>query len=121
MKEKKTLIIGASTNPARYSYLAADRLKQHGHSFELVGRDRGEVFGEPIKPDMQGIDDIDTVTLYINPLIQEQYYDKIIELKPKRIIFNPGTENLEFENLAKENGIETIEACTLVMLGSGQY
>ncbi len=121
MEEKKTLILGASTNPARYSYLAAERLNQYGHPIELVGRSQGEVFGEPIKPDLQGIDEVDTVTLYINPKIQEQYYDKVLELKPKRIIFNPGTENPTFENLAKENGIKAIEACTLVMLGSGQY
>lgn len=121
MAEKKTLIIGASTNPSRYSYLAAERLSQHGHPFQLVGRDNGEVFGESIKPDMKDVAGIDTVTLYINPTIQQQYYDQILELKPKRIIFNPGTENREFEKLAEDNGIEAIEACTLVMLGSGQY
>lgn len=121
MREKKTLIIGASTNPSRYSYLAADRLRQHGHPFVLVGRDTGEVFGEPIKQEVGNDTDIDTITLYINPTIQEQYYDTILGLKPKRIIFNPGTENTELERLAEKNGIEAIEACTLVMLGSGQY
>lgn len=121
MEGKRTLVIGASTNPSRYSYLAADRLKENGHPFVLVGRDNGKVFGEEIRPNMEDVGDIDTVTLYINPTIQTQYYDKILKLKPKRIIFNPGTENQEFEKLAEAEGIEVIEACTLVMLGSGQF
>lgn len=67
------------------------------------------------------MDDIDTVTLYLNPANQVPYYDYIISLKPKRIIFNPGTENDELESLANKNGIQTMEACTLVLLSTSQY
>jgi len=120
---KKTVIIGATTNPARYAYLAAQRLKEKNEEFVPVGIKKGEVAGQEIidlreKPP---IDDVHTVTLYIGPQNQPQWYDYIISLNPKRIIFNPGTENSELENLATEAGIETISACTLVMLQVGNY
>lgn len=115
------MILGASTNPGRYSFMAAQRLNNYGHPFVLVGRRNGEVLGEEIKQSLDGVRDIDTVTLYLNPNNQRQYYDDIISLQPKRIIFNPGAENPELEQLASENGIEVIEACTLVMLSTGQY
>jgi len=118
---KKTLILGASTNPSRYSNLAAHRLVAHGHPIINVGLKSGEVAGVPIeKPELIHTD-LDTITLYLGPQNQPEYYDYIINSKPKRIIFNPGTENPELEKLAEENGIQTLEACTLVMLSTGQY
>ncbi|MFA6946392.1 MAG: CoA-binding protein [Pedobacter sp.] len=118
---KKTLILGASTNPSRYSNLAAHRLVAHGHPIVNVGLKSGEVAGVPIEKPDQIHSDLDTITLYLGPHNQPQYYDYILKSKPKRIIFNPGTENPELEELAQQNGIETLEACTLVMLSTGQY
>lgn len=118
---KKTLIIGATTNPARYAYSAAHRLKGHGHDIVQIGLRLGEVAGEMIKTQQEAFQGIDTVTLYIGPRHQPNYYSYIISLHPKRVIFNPGTENDEFEILLTQNGIEPIEACTLVMLSTGQY
>lgn len=119
--KKKTLILGATPNPQRYAYLAANRLVQHGHPIINVGIKAGEVAGVPIEQPETIHSDIDTLTLYIGPANQPSYYDYILKTHPKRIIFNPGTENPELETLAIENGIETIEACTLVMLSTGQY
>lgn len=119
--KKKTLILGASTNPDRYAYLAAQRLTQHGHPIVNVGIKSGEVAGVPIEPAEKLHSDIDTITLYIGAQNQPAYYDYILNTHPKRIIFNPGTENPELEAKAKEKGIETLEACTLVMLSTGQY
>lgn len=120
---KKTVIIGATPNPARYAYLAAGMLTQHKHEIVPVGIKKGEVFGRAIEDITRkpAIQNVDTVTLYIGPHRQPEWYDYILSLKPKRIIFNPGTENEEFENLAEDNGIEALEACTLVMLRSNQY
>lgn len=118
---KKTLILGASSNPSRYSNLAAHRLVAHGHPIVNVGLKTGEVAGVPIETAGQVYTDLDTITLYLGPQNQPQYYDYILKSKPKRIIFNPGTENSELESLAEQNGIETLEACTLVMLSTGQY
>ena len=120
---KKTVIIGATTNTARYSYLAAEMLDQYNHDFVPIGIRKGDIFGKSIlniteKPQVK---DVDTVTLYIGPQHQNQWYDYIISLKPKRIIFNPGTENPEFERMAEASGAEALEACTLVMLRTGQY
>jgi hypothetical protein len=118
---KKTLILGASTNPSRYSNLAAQRLVANGHQIVNVGIKPGVVAGVSIeKPELIHTD-LDTITLYLGPQSQTEYYDYIIKSKPKRIIFNPGTENPDLEKLAEENGIETLEACTLVMLSTGQY
>ncbi len=119
--KKKTLILGASTNPDRYAYLAAQRLTQHGHPIVNVGIKSGEVAGVPIEPAEKLHSDIDTITLYIGAQNQPAYYKYILNTHPKRIIFNPGTENPELEAKAKEKGIETLEACTLVMLSTGQY
>ena len=119
--KKKTLILGASDNPARYSYLALNRLKNHGHPIVAIGRKESVVAGVPIQQGTPVEKDVDTVTLYLNPSHQEMYYDYILSLNPKRIIFNPGTENDELESLAKRNGIKTMEACTLVLLSTGQY
>ena len=118
---KKTLILGASTNSSRYANLAAHRMVAHGHPIVNVGIKQGEVAGVPIEKPEQIHTDLDTITLYLGPQNQPEYYDYIIKSKPKRLIFNPGTENPELEELAEANGIETTEACTLVLLSTGQY
>ncbi len=119
--KKKTLILGASTNSDRYAYLAAQRLTQHGHTIVNVGIKSGEVAGVPIESAEKLHSDIDTITLYIGAQNQPAYYEYILNTHPKRIIFNPGTENPELETMAQEMGIETLQACTLVMLSTGQY
>lgn len=118
---KRTLIIGASNNPERYAYKAAERLLAHGHEIELLGLRPDVIFGKTIDTERKTYDGLDTVTLYVGPQRQPEYYDYVLSLKPKRVIFNPGTENDEFETLLKENGIEAEEACTLVLIGTGQY
>ncbi|HLR00290.1 MAG TPA: CoA-binding protein [Sphingobacterium sp.] len=117
----KTLIIGASTNPNRYSYLVAHKLVRKGHEIVNVGIKKGRLCDVPIEDIDKKHKDIQTVTLYVSPKHQPYYYDYILETKPERLIFNPGTENAELRKMAEENGIETIEACTLVMLNTGQY
>ena len=121
MATKKTVVLGASENPSRYSYMAMNRLKAHQHPVVAVGRKNASVNGMAITKEHVKEEDVDTVTLYLNPHNQVEYYDYILSLKPRRIIFNPGTENEELEELARKNGIATMEACTLVMLGTGQY
>lgn len=118
---KRTLVLGASDNPQRYSFLAVNRLRSHGHEVVAVGRKRTKVADVEVGTEMEFFKDVDTVTLYLNPVNQRPYYDYILSLHPKRIIFNPGTENEELEELARTNGIQTIEACTLVMLSTNQY
>ncbi len=118
---KKTLIIGATTNPGRYAYLAAQRLSAHGHPIVNVGIKTGEVAGTAIEKPEKIHAGVDTITLYVGPQHQAEYFDYIVETRPNRIIFNPGTENRELEELAEKNGIETLQACTLVMLATGQY
>jgi len=120
---KKTVIIGATTNQSRYAYLAAATLHDHAIEFVPVGIKKGEVFGKQIldlrsQPEISGVD---TITLYINPSNQIEWYDYILKLNPKRVVFNPGTENPELEKLLKEKNIEALEACTLVLLRTGQY
>ena len=119
--KKKTLIIGATDNPSRYANLAANRLVAHGHPIVNIGIKMGQAAGVEIERAAEVYSDIDTITLYVGPQNQPEYYDYIINSKPKRIIFNPGTENPVLEELAYQNGIETLEACTLVMLSTGQY
>lgn len=121
MEKKKTLIIGASTNPERYSYKAAHRLTAAGHPIVNVGIRKGEVAGQPILAPGTRADDIDTITLYVGPGLQSQYYQYILDTKPRRVIFNPGTENQELIDLLSEAGIRPVIACTLVMLSTGQY
>lgn len=118
---KKTLVLGASPNPSRYSYLAMNRLKAHRHPVVAVGRREAEVAGISIAKSPVVEEGVDTVTLYLNPTHQKEYYNYILNLHPKRIIFNPGTENPELMKMARENGIEPVVACTLVMLATGQY
>ena len=118
---KKTLVLGASNNPSRYSYLAINRLVNHGIPVVAIGKRKVKVFNVDIETEKKEFENVDTITLYMNARNQKEYYDYILSLKPKRIIFNPGTENEELYQLAKKNGIEPMEACTLVMLGTGQY
>jgi uncharacterized protein len=119
---KKTLVIGATTKPDRYAFLAINRLRGHGHDVLAVGVDSGTVADVAIGKDKLPFENVDTVTLYVRPAIQrESYEDYILSLKPKRVIFNPGTENPAFEDRLQKVGIEPIEACTLVMLSTGQY
>lgn len=124
MDNKKTLIIGASTNPERYAYKAAGMLNEYGYEFELAGIKKGEVFGKQIQNinDLPKFYSIHTVTLYIGPKHQNAYYDYIINnIQPKRVIFNPGTENSEFYKLLKTNRINYEIACSLVLLRTDQY
>jgi predicted CoA-binding protein len=118
---KKTLVLGASDNPSRYSYLAIHRLRIHGHPVVALGRKHTRVGDVEVEKEKKHFDDIDTVTLYLNPLHQKEYYDYILSLQPKRIIFNPGAENDELAGLARQNNIQPVEACTLVLLSTGQY
>lgn len=118
---KKTLILGASSNSSRYSYLAAARLKANGHEIVQVGKkDEENPFG-PIVSEQLRLEAIDTVTLYLNPQHQKAYYDYLLDLQPKRIIFNPGAENEELQAMAEAHGIKCENACTLVLLGTGLY
>ena len=122
MNNKPTLVMGASTNPARYSNMAIDRLKKHGHPVVALSN-RANVLpdGSKIVTEFPASGSIDTVTLYLNPERQKPYYQDILALKPKRILFNPGTENPELKQLATNAGIECEEACTLVLLGQQSY
>lgn len=121
MKKKKTLVIGASENPDRYSHFAVQKLVEHQHPVVALGSKKGRIGNTVIETEKKSFGNIDTVTLYINPSRQKEYYDYIFSLNPKRIIFNPGTENEEFYELAKQKGITIQEACTLILLSTGQY
>lgn len=119
--KKKTLIIGATNNSDRYAYKAAHKLVQYGHPIINIGVKKGEVAGQLIEKPEVIHSDVDTITLYLNPNNQKELYDYILDTKPKRIIFNPGTENQELEQKAEKLGIEVLEACTLVLLSTKQY
>lgn len=121
MTTKKTMVLGASENPGRYSNIAIHRLLTHNHPVVAIGKKNGHTHGIEISKEHKAETGIDTVTLYLNAAHQQQYYDYILSLKPKRIIFNPGAENAEFETMAEQQGIKTMEACTLVLLATGQY
>ena len=119
--KKKTLVIGASTNRSRYSYIAINRLTSANIPTAAIGLRPGDVAGVNIETEKVPFQDIDTVTLYLGPPRQEEYYDYVISLSPKRVIFNPGTENPEFYRLLRENDIEVEAACTLILLSTKQY
>ena len=119
--KKKTLVLGASANPNRYSFLAINKLRRNGYPVIAVGKKNATVGDVQITTGQEPADGIDTVTLYLNAKNQKEYYDYILSLKPKRIIFNPGAENEELEALAKANNIQPMEACTLVLLSTGQF
>jgi predicted CoA-binding protein len=119
---KKTLILGASDNPDRFSYKAAGLLLKFGHPILCVSKKKARVYDYPILNELPESDAlVDTVTLYLNPVNQTEWIEGILKLKPKRIIFNPGTENDDFRSLAESHGIHTEYACTLVMLNTGQF
>lgn len=117
----KTLVLGASQKPERYSYLAIRSLRKHQIEVVAIGARKGIVEDVEIQTELKDFEDIHTVTLYLSPKNQIPYYSYIISLNPKRIIFNPGTENPELEKLARKNGIDVVEGCTLVMLSNGTY
>ncbi|HAL81769.1 MAG TPA: CoA-binding protein [Mucilaginibacter sp.] len=121
MINKKTLVLGATPNEGRYANLAANRLVRNGHTIINVGLKAGEAAGVAIEKPGIIHTDVDTITLYVGPQHQEELYDYILDTNPKRIIFNPGTENAELKRMANEKGIETEYACTLVLLSIGQY
>ncbi|TYC17067.1 CoA-binding protein [Bizionia gelidisalsuginis] len=118
---KKTLVIGASLKPIRYSNMAIQKLTNYKHETVAIGLRGGDINGVSIDVDLKDYKNIDTVTLYLNPNRQEDYYRYIIGLNPKRVIFNPGTENPEFYDLLKRNNIDVEIACTLVLLSTHQY
>ena len=118
---KKTLVVGATEKQGRYANLAAYSLLRHGHAIELVGSSEGQIEGNSIQTGQPALEDIDTVTMYVGPQNQPQLYEYIKSLKPRRVIFNPGAENPAFEKQLQAEGIEPVEACTLVMLSIGVY
>lgn len=117
----KTLVIGASHKPIRYSYMAVKMLQEYKHEVVAIGNRARQVEDWEILDSRLAINDIHTITVYLNAINQQEYYDYFLGLKPKRVIFNPGAENRELEILLQKNGIETLEACTLVMLRAGLY
>lgn len=116
-----TLVLGASENNDRYSNMAVRSLQRHGFSVVAVGKRAGEINGTPILTGTPTLSDIDTVTLYLSATNQRPLYDYLLSLRPRRVIFNPGAENPELEQLLVQHGIEPIQACTLVMLNTGQF
>jgi predicted CoA-binding protein len=118
---KKTLVLGASGNPERYSFLAINRLREHQHPVVAIGKKNTVVQDVEVQTDVEPIPGLDTVTLYLNANNQKSYYDYIVDQHPRRVIFNPGAENPEFEKILESRGIQVMEACTLVLLGTGQY
>jgi predicted CoA-binding protein len=121
MEKNKTLVLGASDNPARYSNMAIRMLRNHGHDVAAIGAKDTRVDDVEVSREKSMREDIDTVTLYLNPVLQQPYYDYILSLNPRRIIYNPGTENPELQEMAEKRGIENMEACTLVLLSTSQY
>lgn len=121
MTSKKTLVLGASSKPEQYSNLAVRKLVSAGHPVEAIGREAFSIDELHVRTQPELFTDIHTVTLYLNSSRQASYEDYILSLHPKRIIFNPGAENPPFFEKARQNGIEVIEACTLVMLSVGTF
>lgn len=121
MKNKLTLVLGASENTERYSNRAIRMLIYNNISVIAIGSREGSVNGVKIRTGFPKIDDVNTVTIYLKAKNQSSYYDYILSLKPKRIIFNPGAENPELQQMAEKVGIEALNACTLTMLSVGIY
>ncbi|MGO4289898.1 CoA-binding protein [Chitinophaga sp. RAB17] len=119
--KKLTVVLGASPNPERYSNMAVNRLTAKGHPVVAIGS-RAATIGEiPVITEHPALEKVDTVTMYLNPVAQKAYYDYILQLQPRRIIFNPGAENEELEAIARQHNIQPVEACTLVLLSTGQF
>jgi predicted CoA-binding protein len=119
--DKTTLVLGASLNPDRYSFMAVRKLKYNGYRVVAMGLREGEIAGVRVEKPFTKFENIDTVTLYIGHKAMAQYENYLVELRPNRVIFNPGTENLPLMKKLRENGIEVVEACTLIMISSGEY
>jgi len=118
---KDTLVFGASLKPNRYSNIAINRLAEKGIATQAFGLQVGVINGVEISTNLDNIQNIHTITLYLNPKRQEAHYNDIINLQPLRVIFNPGTENPTFYRLLEKNGIDVVIACTLVLLATNQY
>jgi predicted CoA-binding protein len=121
MKNKKTVVLGATTKPERAAFKAIEMLVDNGHSVLAIGQNAGEVAGIKIKTKAIPLSNIDTISLYLNSARQRDYYNYIVEAKPKRVIFNPGTENPELYQLLELNNIKAEVACTLVLLTTNRY
>lgn len=118
----KVVVLGASPHSWRYSWVAVERLLEAGHEVFPIGNRPGEVAGLPIVVGKPKLKDVDTVTIYLNPVTQAEYADWLVKnLRPRRLIFNPGAENPELQRMAQEEGLEVVTACTLVMLSTGQF
>ncbi|MCK5692479.1 MAG: CoA-binding protein [Bacteroidales bacterium] len=120
-ERKKTVVLGASPNPVRFSHKAVKSLLRHDQQVVALGFKEGLIAEEEIQVGMPPIEEVDTVSIYIGSSRQSEYYDYIISLKPKRVIFNPGTVNPEFMGRLKREGIEPIAECMLVLLNEGDY
>lgn len=116
-----TLVLGASLNPNRYSNMAIKRLRDKQVDVRAIGLRKGRIFDVVVENERMDYDNIDTITLYLNPNRQEDYYDYILSLRPRRVIFNPGTENATFQKILEANEIQCEVACTLVLLSTDQY
>lgn len=121
MTKKKTLVLGASENPERYSNKAIKKLAANNHPIIAIGNKTGLVGNIPIHTAFENTDDVDTITLYLSAKNQIPYIELILAINPKRIIFNPGTENIALEELAISHNINVTHACTLVLLSTNQY
>ncbi len=119
--KKKTLVIGASEKPDRYSNKAIRALRAHEHPVVALAPREGKVKDVEFTTHKNAIPNLDTVTMYVGAQVQKEYYDYVIQLSPKRVIFNPGTENPEFVNLLEQNGIKVEFACTLLLLAVDEY
>lgn len=120
--EKTTVVLGASPKPDRFAYKAVRSLQRRNIPVIAIGRKDADLDGIKIrKGKPAGIGPVHTVTLYLNPKNQEEYYDYILSLEPVRIIFNPGTRNPELADRAREKGIEVVEGCMLIMLNSSKF
>ncbi len=115
------VILGASTNPNRYSYRATEELLSHNYTVIPVGNKKGELFGIPIKEDYPITEPVDTIGMYLSAKNQESYYQKILTNPPRRVIFNPGTYNSDFEERLQSKGVETLRSCVLIMLSRGLF
>ena len=118
---KLTVVLGASPNPARYSNMAVNRLIAKGHPVVAIGKRASAISDTPVITEHPPLENVDTITMYLNPVAQKEYYDYILRLQPRRIIFNPGAENEELKAIATQHNIQPVEACTLVMLSTGQF
>lgn len=118
---KTTLVLGASLNEARYSNIVIHKLLESKHPVKAIGFKEGVISSVIVSTEKEIFKSIDTVTLYLSPENQVIFYNYIVHLKPNRVIFNPGTENIKFQNILEHNGIKTEIACTLVLLSINQY